>query len=237
MVAAPRATGPGDQEPAQTSVAEADHRVRIGVTGQELQRRDAVIRTEHRIPSRPEELDECIESGVDGDPAFDHGGALLDQAPQRVCRSLAGILTQAFGMKKWQPGQQLGVDPIVLGVLGVVLAKIRRLGGGNHHHAGPAAAEPLRHNDPRVARRLDHDRQITRISQIQVIPQPFQLRRPGRELTATPHRDSVAGQRPLMRCPHCHVDPQRQCHCRFAPVSPILSSQVTDHRGHGPDIL
>jgi hypothetical protein len=74
--------------------------VGIGVTGQELQRGDAVVGPQHSIPGRPEKLDERVESGIDSNPALDHRGALLDQPPQRVRGALAGVLPQPFGMQQ-----------------------------------------------------------------------------------------------------------------------------------------
>ena len=173
---------------------------------------------------------------VDRGPPLDHRGALLDQPPQRIGRSLTGVLAQPFRVQQRQPGQQLGVDAVVLGVLGVVLTQVRRLGRRDHHHPRPAAAEPLRHHDPGVPGRLDAPRSA-RPDRPGPDPPTAAPDRPAGSRTsghATP--GSVPRQRRLMRGPDGHVDAQRQCHLR-SPVSQSRSNQVTDQHGHGPDIL
>jgi hypothetical protein len=236
VVLAPSAARAGDQKPAQAGLAEPDHRVRVGVATQELQRSDAIVRPQYRIPSGAEEFDERVEPRVDRDPTLDHRGALLDQTTQRVRRPLAGVLPQPFGMQQRQPGQQFGVDPVVLGVLGVVLAQVRGLGGRDHHHPCAATAEPLRDHDPCVPGWLDDHGQLTGVSEVEIGPEPLQIGWSCPELPAPPHRGAVVRERGLMRRPDRNVDAQRQRHL-VAPVSRNPDHEVTDRRGHGPDIL
>ncbi|EUA51627.1 hypothetical protein I552_2568 [Mycobacterium xenopi 3993] len=40
-----------------------------------------------------------------------------------------------------------------------------------------------------------------------------------------------------MRSPNRNVDPQRQCHCKTLQPLALSDHQVTERRGHGPDIL
>lgn len=200
------------EEPAQPGLAEPDHCVGIGVVRQKLQRGVAVVRPEHRIPSRSQQFSKGVEAGVNRGAALDHRGALLSQPPQRVGRALSGVGAQTFGVQERQPGQKLRIDPVILGVLGVVLTQIRRLGGRHHHHRRPAAPEPFGDHDPGVAGGLEHHGQLGRILQTQLGPQPLQLNRPGEELPAPPHNHPITRQRRLMRRPDRDVDPQGQCH-------------------------
>ena len=135
-------------------------------------------------------------------------------------------------MQQRQPGQQFGIDPVVLGVLGVVLAQVRGLGGRDHHHPCAATAKPLRDHDPCVTGWLDDYRQLTWIDEVEITPEPLQIGRSGPELPAPPHRDAVVGERGLMRRParprRCLTSTPSRCSCH-SDRNP--DHQVTDHRG------
>lgn len=237
MLVTPIATRSRGKEPGQPGLAEPDHRVRIGVTSQKFQRSVTVIRAEHRIPGRSQQLDQRVEAGVDRGAALDHRGTLLDQPPQRISRALPGVGTQSFGVQQRQPGQQLRVDPVVFGVLGVVLAQVSRLRGRHHHNRRAAPAKPLGNHDPDISGGLEYHRQLSRVLDTHIGPYPLQLVGAGQELPAPPHRLAVTGQRRLMRSPDRDVDPQRQCHRKTLLPQALSDHQVTDRRGYGPDIL
>lgn len=120
-------------------------------------------------------------------------------------------------------------------MLGVVLAQVRGLRGRDHHHRCAAAAEPLRDHDPRVPGRLNHHGQLARLCQVEVVPEPLQISRSGPEL--------CPATRSCCR-PRAWPDARPGRPRRFPMSTPSASScqslsgsQVTDHRGHGPDIL
>ena len=71
----------------------------------------------------------------------------LDPGPPRLA-SPQGAATQ--------PGQHPRIEPVGLGVLGVVVAQVRGLLGRDHDHGCAAAAEPGRQRHPGVTSRLHH---------------------------------------------------------------------------------
>src|SRR3954453_12682833 len=93
MLVTPGATRAGDEEPGQPGMAEPNRCGRIDVVRQKLQRCVAVVRPEHRIPGRSQQLDEGVEAGIARGAALDHRGALLGQPPQRIRWALPGVGT------------------------------------------------------------------------------------------------------------------------------------------------
>jgi hypothetical protein len=75
------------------------------------------------------------------------------------------------------------------------------------------------------------------VDSVEVVPKPLQIRRPGPELPSPPQRLSVGRERGLMRGPAGHIDSQCQRHRRPPVQVTFPGSQVTDHHGHGPDVL
>jgi len=170
VVLAPEPTGVANQKPGQSGLPEPDHCVGVGVAGQHHQRGFAVVRPEHRVPGWAEELYQRVEPGVDRSAALDHRGALLGQPAQRVGRPGAGELAEPLGVQQRELGEDLGVEPVVLGVLGVVGPQVRRLGRRHHHHPCTPGPEPVREHDPGVPGGFEDHRQLGRIRKTQIGP-------------------------------------------------------------------
>ena len=208
VVLTPEPARVAGQEPGQACLSQPDDCVRVGIAGQHHQRGLAVVRPEHCVPGRAEQLDQRVEPGVDRGAPLDHRGALLGQPAQRVGRSGSGELTQPLGVQQRQLGEDLGIEAVVLGVLGVVGPQVRRLGGRDHHHPRAPGAEPVREHDPGIAGRFEDHGQLGRVLQVKIAPQPLQIGRPRHELAALPQRLAVYRQRRLMLGPTGHIDTQ-----------------------------
>jgi hypothetical protein len=106
MVLAPGAAGVADQEPGQPGLPEPNERMGVAIAGQQHQRRLAVVRAQHLIPSRAEQLQQRVEALQDRGAALHDRGPLLDQTAQWIGRPVPGELAQPVGMQQRQPGQQ-----------------------------------------------------------------------------------------------------------------------------------
>ena len=147
---APGAAGVPVTEPGQPGPAEPFHHMRIGISGGEELQRGAVgqIGTDRGVPGRPEDLQQRIQPGQALTAAVGQGRVQLGRPLQRITRPQALLGIQAVRMQHRQPGQQLRVQPVGFGVLGVVAAQIRRTFWWNQHDAG-ACAETTRPAAPR----------------------------------------------------------------------------------------
>ena len=162
----------------------------VGVAGQQVQAGVAVVGAELLIPARSQQLEQGIDPGEHRGPPLHHRRTLLDHAAQRVRRTVTAVLAQALGMQQRKPSQQRRVQPVVLGVLGVVGTQVRRLSRRHQHDLDPAPFEPRRNRRPRIPGRLHHHRQLGRVA-VHVPPQPLQVLRLGEERAPTPHQRPV----------------------------------------------
>ena len=236
VVVAPGAARVPDQEPGQPSLSEPDQAGGVGVAGQYRQSGFAVVRAERVVPGRAEQLELGVEALEHRGTAFHDRGPDLHDPAQRFGRPVTGVLAQPFGVQQRQPGQQLGVQVVVLGVLGVVRPQIRRLSGRHHRDLRTPAPQPRRHRHPRVPGGLHHHRHRVALGEPEVVPQTLQVVGPGEELPPGPHECPVrTSQRRLMRSPARQIDTQRQPHER-----PFRHSQQGSlgpiRRRHSPDI-
>ena len=129
-------------------------------------------------------------------------------------------------MQQRQPSQQLGVQSVGLGVLGVVGAQIRRLLGGHQHHGCAPASEPRGQRHPGVAGRFHHHQHLVGVAG-QLGPEGLEFRSTGTELVTRPHDPAclVRASRPMLR-PARDVDSQTNLHLLLLPVE-VLDGVVT----------
>ena len=146
-------------------------------------------------------------------------------------------------MQQRHPRQHQRIEPVVLGVLGVVAAQVRRLLGGDQHHGGAERHEVSGDDHPRVAGRFHHDRQLLgrsgssghRDQFVATVVEP----------SPSPHHlPSIIGQGGDMRRAHRQVDPhRRQCFSsesldetidpqRTDPSARSRTSELTGIRSH-----
>ena len=133
---APGAAGVPVAEPGQPGPAEPFHHMRVGIAGGEELQRGAVgqVGADRVVPGRPEDLQQRVQPGQALAAAVGQGRVQLRRPLQRITRPQALLGIQAVGVQHRQPGQQLGVQPVGLGVLGVVAAQIGRPFRRHQHH-------------------------------------------------------------------------------------------------------
>ena len=222
-------------EPGQPGQAEPAHRVRVGVAGrQEPQRGDVgQVTAEGRMPGRSQQLEIAIQPGQDDVAALDQAGAQPGRAAQRIGWAQALGSVQALGVQQRQPGQDPGIEPVGLGVLGVVVAQVGGLLGRNHDYRGAAAAEPGGQRHPRVAGGLHHHGQRDWLRDL--LPQPVQIGGRGLEPAAGPGKPAaLIGQAGLVRSPAGRIDPQCHQHVQApsAATSPNAGEPGSARRQH-----
>ena len=216
--------------------------VRVGVAGQKLQRGVAVVRAQYAsYQAGPSSSMQGVKAGIDRGAALDDRGTrILISRRNGSAGPSPGVVDAILRVQQRQPGQQLGVDPVVFGVLGVVLTQVSGLGGGHHHHLGAAPTKPRGNRQSRRfgSARLPPSASAGSLSTADR-PTPAPARRAGEERAARsrPNLPSGRASDRLVRSPAGHVDSQRQFHRKTLLPLALSVDKVTDRRGHGPDIL
>lgn len=104
---------------------------------------------------------------------------------QRVTRAEGINRMQTFGVQQRQPGEELGVETVGLGVFGEVVPQIRRLLRRDHYHYRALASEPGRQRHPRVAGRFHHHHHLFGVGR-EPGPQRFEIGDIGSEPMSRP---------------------------------------------------
>lgn len=166
------------------------------------------------MPLRPEDFQEGVEAGQAGGAALDQGGVQLGRPAQRITGSDAPLGVQALWVQHREPGEQNRVEPVALGVLGVVGAQFSRPLRRHQHNVGAVLAEPRRERHPRVAGRLQHDRDLARSgARGQPLPQPVEVGCGRPEPVPGPdHLAAFIGQAGLVRCTDRDIDSHPKDH-------------------------
>jgi hypothetical protein len=209
VVLPPCPAGVPDQETRQSCRSQAQEVAGIGIARQQREGALAVVRAQRIEPGRAEKLELRVQTLEYRGPAFDHRRSDLHRAAQGLCRPVSAMFVQPVRVKQRQPCEQPRIQPVVLGVFGVVGTQVRRLGGRHHHDPRTAATEPGRDRHPGVAGGLEDDGELVPTGHPQRRPQIFQLGRTGEELPSRPHERPISPrQRALMGRPAGQIDPQ-----------------------------
>jgi hypothetical protein len=146
-------------------------------------------------------------------------GSELHGPLERITGPVGGLWVEAIRVQQRQPSQQLRVQPVGLGVLGVIGAEVRRLLGGHQDHGRAAPSEPCGQRHPSVTGRLHHHQHLGGVAG-QSGPERFEFLSTRTELVARPHDRAglVRTSRP-MRSPARDVDPQTNLHLLLLPVA------------------
>ena len=148
---------------------------------------------------------------------------------ERIRRAEPFFQVQAFRMQHRQPGQQLRIEPVGLGVLGIVIAQVGRPFRRHQNDPCPFATEPRRQRHPRVTSWFHHHQHLRGIGAVgQHCPQLGEIARRGAEPTTGPQKPAlIVGQADLMGGPTRDVNAQTQWH--FEPLL-VNDSDLTDRR-------
>jgi hypothetical protein len=211
LVLPPHAAAAADQQPGQPGPAEPLQRMRIGVALEDGECGLAGLRADGGRPRRAEQLQQRLEPLHSGGAAGDQVGPVTDRTAQRLGRTQARRGGQAVGVQQRQPGQQLAVQPVGLGVLVVVAAQVGRLLRRHHPHRGAASPQPGRQRHPRVTGRLHHHRDRHVADRADRRPQRLQLGAGGAESPVGPDQPAgLVGKRGPVLFDTGHVDAQPQ---------------------------
>jgi hypothetical protein len=162
-------------------------------------------------------------------------GSELHGPLERITGPVGGLWVEAIWVQQRQPSQQLGVQPVGLGVLGVIGAQVRRLLGGDQDHRRAPAPEPCGQRHPGVAGRFHHHQHLVGVAG-QLGPEGLEVLGAGVEPVTRPQdRAGLVRTSRLMRSPARDVDSQTNLHLLLLPV------EVLDGGGHdggrgAPDI-
>ncbi len=142
---------------------------------------------------------------------------------------------QTLGVQHGQPGEQLGIEAVGLGVLGEVVPQIRRLLARHEHHDRALASEPRGERNPRVARGFHHHHHLVDTSG-QPRPQCLQIGGLGPEPMPGPQdRPGLVRTCSLVRGAAGDVDADPDLHHHpFESLVVVDSSH--DDEGAAPDI-
>ena len=176
------------------------------------------------MPVRAEQLQVAVEPGDDHAAALDQAAAQGNGPAQRVSGAQALGRAQPVGVQQRQPGQEPGIQPVGLDVLGVVVPQVRGLLRRDHDHGRAMAAEPGRQRHPGIAGRLHHHRH--RRPRRDLVPQLLQVSGRGAEPAAGPGEPAgLVGQAGLVGGPAGNIDPERHLHGRSSfrlPANPAF---------------
>jgi hypothetical protein len=192
--------------------------MRVGPAGQELERRLGHVRSQRRDPVRAEDLQQGVQALHAGRAAAYQAGSDLHGPLERIARPVGQFRVEAIRVQQRQASQQFRIQPVGLGVLGVIGAQIRRLLGGHQHHGCSAASEPRGQRHPGVAGRFHHHQHLLGVAG-QPGPEGLELRGAGVEPVTGPDDPArlVRASRP-MRSPARDVDPHTNLHLLLLPI-------------------
>ena len=204
------------EEPSEPGAAESLHRVRVGIAGGKEPQRGVVtqVGTERGVPAGSEDLQQRVETSQAGGAALDQRGVQLGGPAKRVAGTQAALGVKPLGVQHRQPGQQDRVQPVALGVLGVVGAQVRGAFRGDQDHVGALPAEPRRQRHPGVTGRFHHDGDLARRASLgEEGPQTLQVPDCGSESMPGPQQlATVISQAGLVRRTDRDVDPHPKNH-------------------------
>lgn len=109
----------------QASRSETFDLVRVGVGGQELERRVPHSTPKGLDPVRPQDFQQAIEPRHGGGAPVDEASSDLHGALERITRAERLRQMQPFGMKHGKARQHLGVKAVGLRVFGEVVPEVR----------------------------------------------------------------------------------------------------------------
>lgn len=126
------------------------------------------------------------------------------------------------------------VEPVALGVLGVVGAQVGGLLGRDQHHVSALTSKPGRQGHPGVARRLHHDGEFALTSfRGQARPQLLQVGCCGPEPMARPKPATrLIGQVGLMCCSDHDVYPPTKDHVELLSSVGLLGRRCRERSTH-----
>jgi hypothetical protein len=114
-----------------------------------------VIASEIRMVRRAEKLDQTVDAVKAGGAPLDQLGTSPHGPLERISRAEGVDLGQHLRVQQRQACQHSRVEPVVLGVLGVVVAQVRLL-RRHHHDLCASAVQPRRQRNPSITGRFHH---------------------------------------------------------------------------------
>jgi hypothetical protein len=200
--------------------------MRVGPAGQELERRLGHVGPQGPHPVRTQDFQQRVQTLHAGRAPTHQPRADLHRPLERITRPIRRLGVQAIWVQQRQTSQQLRIQPVGLGVLGVIGAQICRLFGGHQHHGRPVAPEPRGQRHPSVTGGFHHHQHLVGVTG-QLGPEGLEVLGPGPEPVTRPQDLArlIRTSRP-MRSPARDVDPQTNLHLL------LLSVAVMDGGGH-----
>jgi hypothetical protein len=190
----------------------------VGPASQELERCLGHVRSQGRHPVRAQDLQQGVKALHAGRAPMHQPRSELHGPLEWITGPVGGLWVEAIWVQQRQASQQLGVQPVGLGVLGVVGGQVRRLLGGHQDHRRAAPSQPGGQRHPGVAGWFHHHQHLGGVAG-QSGPERFEFLSTRTELVTRPHDHAglVRTSRP-MRSPACDIDPQTNLHLLLLPV-------------------